>query len=76
MINVDKNLQELTLDELIQYINRFTALSRERELTPEETEQRRLLRAEYVQRFGRNLRATLDNTVFEYADGDGDGCNS
>ncbi len=39
------------------------------ELTPEEVEERRKLREEYIADFRRSFRGILDNTVIEYPDG-------
>lgn len=76
MNDMKNTLQTLELDDLIKAINNFTAISRLRELTLEETEQRQLHREEYIQRMRRNLRSTLDNTDIEYADEDNNGSNS
>ncbi len=75
MTDLEKQLESMPLDELIEGINAFTATTRERELTPEEAGRRQAYRAEYIRRFSRNLRATLDNTTFEFADEDQDGSN-
>jgi hypothetical protein len=49
--------------EKIARINELTRLSRERALTKEEEEERRLLRRAHTEDF------RLDNTLVEYADG-------
>ena len=45
----------------IERINELTKLSRERQLTPEETSEREALRKEYLQAIRRNFKATLDS---------------
>ena len=75
MNNIKKELELIELDELIEGINRFTAISRLRELTTDETNRRQLYRQEYIQRMRRNLTATLDNTDIEFADEDKNGSN-
>ena len=75
MNDMKNELEAVELDELLKVINGFTALSRQRDLTVEETAKRQLYREEYIQRIRRNLRQTLDNTDIEFADGDNDGSN-
>ncbi|MFZ2258531.1 MAG: DUF896 domain-containing protein [Clostridiaceae bacterium] len=75
MNNIKEELELIELDELIEGINRFTAISRLRELTTDETNRRQLYRQEYIQRMRRNLTATLDNTDIEFADEDKNGSN-
>ena len=75
MNNIKKELELIELDELIEGINRFTAIPRLRELTTDETNRRQLYRQEYIQRMRRNLTATLDNTDIEFADEDKNGSN-
>ena len=75
MNNIKKELELIELDELIEGINRFTAISRLRVLTTDETNRRQLYRQEYIQRMRRNLTATLDNTDIEFADEDKNGSN-
>lgn len=48
--------------EKMERINALTKLSRQRELTQEEQEERQALRAEYVASMRTSLRATLENT--------------
>ena len=55
--------------ELIGRINELTRLSRERELTPEEQEERACLRRQYLDQFKAGTRQTLENTLVEYPDG-------
>ena len=45
----------------IERINELARKSRETELTPEELEEQKELRAEYIADFRRNFRAQLDN---------------
>lgn len=53
----------------IDRINELARLSKERELTPEEAEERAELRAKYLHSFRQGMRQTLDNTHVEYPDG-------
>jgi uncharacterized protein YnzC (UPF0291/DUF896 family) len=55
--------------ELIARINELTRLSRERELTPEEQEERARLRRQYIDHFKGHTLETLANTVVQYPDG-------
>lgn len=55
--------------KLIERINELARLAKERELTPEEAEERARLRAEYLEAFRQSTRATLDSTVIQYPDG-------
>lgn len=55
--------------ELIARINELTRLSRERELTPEEHEERACLRRQYVDHFKAGTRQTMENTLVQYPDG-------
>ena len=64
-----KKLDRLPLEELTAGINRFSALARERELTPEEASEREALRMEYRRRFRANLTAQLENTTIVEPDG-------
>lgn len=57
------------ISEQIERINELTRLSRERALTPEETQERARLRAAYIQEFRQGVRQTLENTKVEYPDG-------
>ena len=53
----------------LERINALTQISRERELTPEEQAERKVLRENYLKAFRSQFRAQLDNTVVEYPDG-------
>ena len=53
----------------IDRINALARLSRERELTPEESEERAELRMKYLAAFRAQMRGQLENTVVEYPDG-------
>lgn len=75
MSDMESKLRSMELEQLILKINGFTALTRERDLTEIEAGERQLYREEYIRRIGRNLRATLDNTDFEFQ-GEDDGSNS
>lgn len=51
--------------EKIERINYLAKKSREEGLTPEETEEQKSLRAEYIEGFRRSLRSQLDNIEFK-----------
>lgn len=53
----------------LERISQLTQLSRERELTPAEAQERQQLRQNYLKAFRSQMRAQLDNTVVEYPDG-------
>ena len=53
----------------IDRINALSRLARERELTPEESEERAELRLRYLAAFRAQMRGQLENTVVEYPDG-------
>lgn len=53
----------------IERINALTQISRERELTPEEKQEREERRAAYLKAFRAQMRGQLENTVVEYPDG-------
>lgn len=59
----------LITQEKIDRINALARKSREEGLTEEEKEEQKLLRAEYVAAFRKNLEATLENTVIQRPDG-------
>lgn len=46
----------------IDRISELTRISRERELTPEEQQERAILRGEYIEAFKQSLVSNLDNT--------------
>ena len=50
-------------------ISELTRISRERELTEAEQEERKLLRAEYLQSWKESVIGTLDNTYLVDKDG-------
>lgn len=53
----------------IERINALTAISRERELTPEEQAERQERRQAYLKAFRSQMRSQMENTVVEYPDG-------
>ena len=55
--------------EQIERINELARMSRERALTPEELEEQRILRRQYIDEFKANVKATLDNTYIQEPDG-------
>lgn len=56
-------------DEKIRRINELAKKSRQEGLTPEEAEEQKTLRAEYIAGFRASLTAQLDNTVIVEPDG-------
>ena len=55
--------------EKIGRISALTALSRQRELTPEETAERDALRKEYIADYRENMRQMLQNVRIREEDG-------
>ncbi len=53
----------------IDRINELARASRSRALTPDELDEQKKLRAEYIESYRRSLRGILDNTVIERPDG-------
>ena len=53
----------------VKRINELAKIAKERELTPEELEERARLREEYIIEFRRSFSAQLDNTVIRRPDG-------
>ena len=53
----------------IQRINELAKIAKERELTPEELEERARLREEYIIEFRKSFAAQLDNTAIRRPDG-------
>ena len=53
----------------IDRINELARLAKQRELTPEELEERKALRETYIQAARANLMAQLDSMVIERPDG-------
>lgn len=53
----------------LERISQLTQLAKQRELTPQEQEERQELRQNYLKAFRSQFRAQLDNTVVEYPDG-------
>lgn len=51
-------------EKLIARINELAKKKKETGLTPEELDEQKLLRQEYIQNIRANVKATLDNTVF------------
>lgn len=56
-------------DEMITRINFLARKKKAEGLTPEETEEQKKLREEYVREFRKNLRGQLENIVIDYPDG-------
>lgn len=55
--------------EKINRINQLAKKSKELGLTPSELEEQKLLRAEFIRDFKKNLEAQLDNVYIEMPDG-------
>ena len=53
----------------IDRINELAKLAKQRDLTPEEQEERAALRAEYIAAFRGNLEAHLNTITIQYPDG-------
>ena len=53
----------------IKRINELAKIAKERELTPEELEERARLREDYIIEFRKSFAAQLDNTVIRRPDG-------
>ena len=53
----------------IDRINELAKLSKQRELTKEEQDERAVLRREYIDSFKASLTGILDNTVIQNPDG-------
>lgn len=51
-------------NQKINRISELTKISRERELTKEEQEERKMLRAEYIEAIKTNFRGTLESIKF------------
>ena len=49
-------------------INELARIAKERELTPEEVEERARVRREYLKEFRAMMTQTLDNTYIQYPD--------
>lgn len=57
------------MEKTIRRINELAALSKERELSLEELEERQLLRRKYIDSFKASLTVQLDNVYFVETDG-------
>lgn len=55
--------------EKIDRINELAKKAKDVGLTPEEKEEQRLLRNEYIQQYRQGLKNVLDNTYIQYEDG-------
>lgn len=53
----------------IKRINELAKIAKERDLTPEELEERDILRKEYIAEFRASFACQLDNTVIRRPDG-------
>lgn len=52
-------------DDLVAKINEFTRLTKERELTSEEAEEREKFRGEYLKRIRTNMRGSLEGIEYK-----------
>lgn len=57
-------MKDIQHDELVAKINEFTNLTKERELTPAEAEERELYRREYLRRIKISLKGNLDGVKY------------
>lgn len=55
-----ENIETMEHDLLVDIINNFTQIAKERELTQEESEAREIYRKEYLRRIRANLRGQLN----------------
>lgn len=53
----------------LKRINELAAIAKQRELTPEEFEERAQLRKEYIEEFREGTRQMLENTYIQTPDG-------
>ena len=59
------------MDEIVKKINEFTKLSKERELTEEEKQEREKYRRLYIDKFKESLKGHLDNIKIVKVDDEG-----
>lgn len=57
-------MKDIQHDELVAKINEFTKLTKERELTQAEAEERELYRREYLRRIKISLKGNLDGVKY------------
>ncbi|MEF9974100.1 MAG: DUF896 domain-containing protein [Clostridia bacterium] len=57
------------MEERIKRINELAKRAKDGSITPEEAEERAVLRAAYLADFRKSFKSTLDNTVVEYEGG-------
>lgn len=57
-------MKDIQHDELVGKINEFTKLTKERELTQTEAEERELYRREYLRRIKISLKGNLDGVQY------------
>ena len=57
-------MKDIQHDELVAKINEFTKLTKERELTQTEAEERELYRREYLRRIKISLKGNLDGVQY------------
>ena len=65
----DKNIQEMTMQEIIDRINTLYHKSQNEGLTDEEKEEQKELRQKYILNVRRNLRGQLNNIDIQNEDG-------
>ncbi len=60
-----KMMDKIPHDDLVAKINEFTKLSRERELTAEEAEERANYREEYLKRIRQSVKGNLSGVEYK-----------
>lgn len=58
----EANLETMEHNDLVEKINYYTAITKKRDLTSKESEEREIYRKEYLRRIRQNLRSQL-NTI-------------
>ena len=56
-------------NKYLKRVNELAAKAKSEGLTPEETEERRVLREAYLKEFRAGMKGILDNTTVKYPDG-------
>lgn len=58
-------MDKIPHDDLVAKINEFTGISKERELTQEEAEEREKYRGEYLKRIRSSMRSNLEGIEYK-----------
>ena len=61
----------MEMQDIIEKVNYYSGLSKVRELTPEEKEEREKYRAFYMEKFRKNFKNHLDSIKVKYIDENG-----